>query len=125
MQPFSYRRILPRQSCPSGLHGGKIAYVCLIHAIADELRYQKYYGFDFMQDLIGEMTHVDPAKRPSIEEVVAEFSRIRESLSGFKLRSTIIAKDDPVLNSMFRRARQALRTVRYICSHKAAIPDAS
>ena len=78
-----------------------------------------------MQDLIDEMTHVDPAKRPSIEEVVARFSRIRESLSGFKLRSTIIAKHDPSLFSMFRRARQALRTARYIFSNKAAIPEAS
>ena len=77
-----------------------------------------------MQDLIDEMTHINPTKRPSIEEVVAKFSRIRESLSGFKLRSTIIAKHDPSLFSMFRRTRQALRTVRYIFSHKAAIPEA-
>jgi len=77
-----------------------------------------------MQDLIDEMTHVSPAKRPSIEEVVAKFSRIRESLSGFKLRSTMIAKHDPSLFSMFRHARQALRTIRYICLHKAAIPEA-
>lgn len=85
---------------------------------------RKYYGFEFMQDLVDEMTHINPAKRPSIEEVVANFSRIRESLSGFKLRSTIIAKHDPSLFSMFRRARQALRTVQYIFSHKAAIPEA-
>ena len=78
-----------------------------------------------MQDLIGVMTHTNPSKRPSIEEVVAMFSRVQESLSGFKLRSTIIAKHDSVLFSMFCRARQALRTVRYICSHKAAIPEAS
>lgn len=78
-----------------------------------------------MQDLINEMTHDNPAQRPSIEEVVAKFSRIQKSLSGFKLRSTIIAKHDSILNSMFRRAGQALRTFRYICSRKAAIPEAS
>jgi hypothetical protein len=77
-----------------------------------------------MQDLIDEMTHVNPAKRPSIEEVVAKLSRIRESLSGFKLRSPIITKHDPSLFSIFRHARQALRTIRYIFSHKAAIPEA-
>ena len=98
---------------------------CLTHHDADELRHQKYYGFEFMQDLINEMTHINPAKRPSIEEVVARVSRIRESLSRFKLRSTIIAKHDPSLFSMFRRARQALRTIRYMFSHKAAIPEAS
>ena len=78
-----------------------------------------------MQDLIDEMTHINPAKRSSIEEVVAKFSRIQKSLSGFKLRSAIIAKNDSVLDSMFRRAGQALRTIRFICSHKAAIPEAS
>jgi hypothetical protein len=76
-----------------------------------------------MQDLIAEMTHMDPAKRPLIEEVVAKFSRIRQSLNGFKLRSPIISKHKPSLFSMFQRAKQALRTVRYIFSHKAAIPD--
>ena len=78
-----------------------------------------------MQDLTDEMTHINPAQRPSIEEVIAKFSRIRESLSGFKLRSPIIAKHDPSLSSMFRHARQALRTGEYIFSHKAAIPEAS
>lgn len=77
-----------------------------------------------MQDLIAEMTHINPAKRPLIEEVVAKFSRIRESLSGFKLRSPIISKHKPSLFSMFQRAQQALRTVQYMFSHKAAIPDA-
>jgi hypothetical protein len=76
-----------------------------------------------MQDLISEMTHVNPAKRPLIEDIVAKFSDIRESLSGFKLRSPIISKHKPSLFSVFQRAKQALRTVQYIFSHEAAIPD--
>jgi hypothetical protein len=40
-----------------------------------------------MQDLVNEMTHINPVKRPLIEDVVAKFSYIRKSLSGFKLRS--------------------------------------
>jgi len=77
-----------------------------------------------MQDLIAEMTHINPAKRPLIEDVAAKVSSIRESLSEFKLRSPIISKHKPSLFSMFQRAKQALRTVQYIFSHKAAIPDA-
>jgi hypothetical protein len=76
-----------------------------------------------MQDLIAEMTHINPEKRPLIEDVVAKFSSIRESLSRFKLRSPIISKQKPSLFSMFQRAKQALRTVQYIFSHNAAIPD--
>jgi hypothetical protein len=77
-----------------------------------------------MQDLIAEMTHTNPARRPLIEDVVAKFSRIRESLSGFKLRSPIISKHKPSLFSVFQRTKQALRTVQYIFSRKAAIPAA-
>ena len=42
-----------------------------------------------MKELVDAMTAVDPGKRPTIEEVVAKFSRIRESLSAFKLRFPI------------------------------------
>ena len=38
-----------------------------------------------MNELVDAMTAVDPEKRPAIEEVVAEFSRIRKSLSAFQL----------------------------------------
>lgn len=88
-----------------------------------KLRNQKYDGFEFMQDLVNEMTHINPAKRPLIEDVVAKFSRIRESLSGFKLRSALTSKHEPSLFTMFRRAKQALLTAHYVFSRKAAIPD--
>jgi hypothetical protein len=42
-----------------------------------------------MKELVDAMTTVDPRKRPTIEEVVIRFSRIRESLSAFKLRFPI------------------------------------
>jgi hypothetical protein len=38
-----------------------------------------------MNELVDAMTAVDPGKRPAIEEVVAEFSRIRKSFSAFQL----------------------------------------
>ncbi|KAH9970476.1 kinase-like domain-containing protein [Russula compacta] len=84
---------------------------------------QKYDGFEFMQDLVNEMTHIKPAKRPLIEDVVAKFSRIRESLSGLKLRSALTSKHEPNLFTMFRHAKQALLTLHYVFSRKPAIPD--
>lgn len=84
---------------------------------------RKYQGFEFMQDLASNMTHSDPAKRPLIEEVVASFSRIRESLSGFKLRSPLTSKKQPSLFTAFRRARQAIRSLYYVVSNKSAIPQ--
>jgi hypothetical protein len=76
-----------------------------------------------MQDLVDEMTHVNPAKRPLIEDVVAKFSYTRKSLSGFKLRSPLVSKQKPSLFTIFTRAKQALLTLQYIFSRKAAVPE--
>ena len=51
--------------------------------------FQKFNGFEFMKGLVDAMTAVDPEKRPTIEEVVANFSHICESASTFKLRVPI------------------------------------
>ncbi|KAH9008199.1 kinase-like domain-containing protein [Lactarius hengduanensis] len=84
---------------------------------------QKYRGFEFMNELVSEMTHREPAKRPLIEEVVVRFARIRESLSGFKLRSPMTSKKQPSLFTAFRCARQAIRSFYYVVSNKSAIPQ--
>ena len=76
-----------------------------------------------MHDLVAEMTHINPTKRPLIEDVVAKFSLIRESLSSFKLRSPIISKHDPSLFSVFRCAKQILLTLQDIILHNAAAPE--
>ena len=76
-----------------------------------------------MQELIKEMTHINPMMRPSIEDVVAKFSYIRKSLSEFKLRSLLISKADRSLFTIFRGAKQALLTLQYILSRRAAIPE--
>ena len=76
-----------------------------------------------MQDLVDEMTHINPVMRPSIEDVVAKFSYIRKSLSEFKLRSPLISLGNRSLFTIFRGAKQTLLTLQYILSRKAAIPE--
>jgi hypothetical protein len=84
--------------------------------------FQEYNGFEFMEDLVNSMTHEDPMRRPRIEEVVKRFSRIRESLSVAKLRSSIISHRDTFIITTFRYTGQAIRTVQHIISQKPAIP---
>lgn len=93
------------------------------HINTDGLCYQKYKGCEFMQDLVNEMTHTDPVKRPLIEDVVARFSYIRKSLSECKLRSPLISKHKPSLFTIFCRAKQAQLTLQYILSCKGAVPE--
>jgi hypothetical protein len=42
-----------------------------------------------MDELINDMTRVNPDVRPRIEEVVEKLAQIRQSLGGYKLRSVI------------------------------------
>jgi len=93
------------------------------HIDTDRLRYQKYKGCEFMQDLVNEMTHTNPVKRPLIEDIVAKFSYMRKSLSECKLRSPLISKHKPSLFTIFCRAKQAQLTLQYILSRKGAIPE--
>ena len=76
-----------------------------------------------MEDLINRMTLDDPAKRPRIEKVLEMFAFIRASLSQGKLRSPITSKRVSKIFVVVQRARQSLRTIRYVVSHHLAIPD--
>ncbi|KAI0274576.1 hypothetical protein BGY98DRAFT_992681 [Russula aff. rugulosa BPL654] len=80
---------------------------------------RKYDGFEFMQDLVDEMTHVNPAERPTIEDVVTRFSCIRESQEPFKLCSRIVSKHR--LFTVFRHVKKACSS--FCFSRRAAIPD--
>jgi len=82
----------------------------------------KCNGFEFMQELVDAMTDESPEQRPTIEEVIERFDRIRDSLSSIKLRSFISVKKDPRLFTVFRHVRQLIRTARYVVLRKAAIP---
>ena len=87
------------------------------------MHHQKYHGFGFMQNLVSEMTHNDPAKRPLIEGVVVKFALICESLSVLKLRSPMTSKKQPSLFTAYRYARQAIRSLYYVVSNRSAIPQ--
>jgi hypothetical protein len=76
-----------------------------------------------MDELVNEMTHINPGRRPLIEDVVAKLARIRESLSGYKLWSMITSRRQPSLYTTYRRSRQAIKTIQYIVSNRPAIPE--
>ena len=83
-----------------------------------------YNGFEFMVSLVNAMTDVNPAERPTIKDAISAFTRIRDSLSEFKLRSLITSKNDPSVFTTYRYARQTVRTLQYIILRKSAIPYA-
>ncbi|KAH8987529.1 kinase-like domain-containing protein [Lactarius hatsudake] len=84
---------------------------------------RKYHGFRFMEELVDAMTNEDPAKRPSIEEVIERFTVVLESLRSTKLRSALTSKKLPRIFSVIWQARQYFHTIQYTLLRQAAIPN--
>lgn len=76
-----------------------------------------------MEGLINWMTLDDPAKRPRIEEVLENLTLIRASVRKGKLRSPITSKRESKVFRVAQRARQSLRTIRYVVSRHPPVPD--
>ncbi|KAI9444379.1 kinase-like domain-containing protein [Lactarius psammicola] len=68
---------------------------------------EKYKGFEFMEPLIADMVQEDPSKRPTMDKVTARFSEMKKDLSTWKA------------------VNHWPRTVGYVLSHRAAIPEPS
>ncbi|KAG6891009.1 hypothetical protein C0992_010982 [Termitomyces sp. T32_za158] len=51
-------------------------------------------GFDFMKELVDDMTNSDPQKRPSMTDVVLRFEEVIKGLDDKKLRSPILDVGD-------------------------------
>ncbi|EIM87890.1 uncharacterized protein STEHIDRAFT_76526 [Stereum hirsutum FP-91666 SS1] len=84
--------------------------------------YQNYFGFQFIYPLISDMTKADPSKRPKIDEVVAQYHKILDSLSGWKLRSGLIKRKEIVL-SVYKLIPHFIRTIGYVCAGLPSIPN--
>jgi len=84
---------------------------------------QKYRGFDFMETLVTDMTHEDPAKRPTIDVVVERFVEIRRGLSSWKLRARLAKKHDSAARWMFFEFIHIFRTASYVVRRLPAVPD--
>ena len=76
-----------------------------------------------MEALVDAMTSQHPADRPRIEDVIERFSEIRRSLSKAKLRSALRSRHASIITCVAVETRQFVRTICYVLSHKAAIPD--
>jgi len=83
---------------------------------------QAFHGVKFMQPLVDDMVHDDPAERPNIAQVAARFSEIRGTLGYWTLRSRLVKRDEMWIMRFIRNIRHVYRTIRYIVTGRAAIP---
>ncbi|KAG6815185.1 hypothetical protein H0H87_004331 [Tephrocybe sp. NHM501043] len=79
-------------------------------------------GFEFMRELVDDMTNTDPLRRPTMREVVPRLTTIIEGLSDRKLRSPVLLVDQHLTWSerFAHRVKQFIRRARGV----PAIPRA-
>jgi hypothetical protein len=76
-----------------------------------------------MESLVADMVNTDPAKRPTMDEVVLHFSKIRNKLSTWKLRSRMARRYEIWSDTTWRSAGHWCHTIGYVLGRKGAIPE--
>ena len=71
------------------------------------------------------MVQDDPAKRPNMDEVVAEFEVIRRGLSTSKLRSRVVERGEGPITGFFRNIAAWTRRIQYIIRGIPPMPTPS
>ncbi|TFK74307.1 hypothetical protein BDN72DRAFT_955922 [Pluteus cervinus] len=82
-----------------------------------------HYGLEFLQPLISDMVQDDPAKRPTMDDVVVRFEEIYKGLSSWKLRSRPMPKREFVPTTISRICRHWTRRISYIVRRIPPIPS--
>ena len=72
---------------------------------------QRYSGVKFLNGLVSDMMHTDPAQRPNMDVIVSRFKDLRRSLSAWKLRSQVVYVDKRYL---FEFIPHWIRRIQYI-----------
>ena len=70
------------------------------------------------------MVQDDPAKRPTMDEVVRRFDHIRRSLGGLKLRSRIVDRNESVVGALFNSLGHLSQKMKFTFQGLPAIPSA-
>lgn len=87
---------------------------------------KKKLGFTFLESLqAADMTNPNPSKRPTMEEVVAQYSEIRKGLSSWKLRQRVVRCNEFFLARWYRNTRHFSKTLGYIIRSIPPIPARS
>ncbi|KAG1827806.1 hypothetical protein EV424DRAFT_1389290 [Suillus variegatus] len=82
-----------------------------------------YRGLSFMEPLVSDMLQTDPAKRPTMDEVMSRFVPTYSALSPWKLRSRAVMKEEWIIMRPFRALFHWLRCLRFLWRRLPAIPS--
>lgn len=85
--------------------------------------YPKRRGLEFMTELINDMTHSDPKKRPTMDVAMARFETIRSKLTWRQIRSPYSKESDPPLRTLSKPwISWWIKQLSYAIRGKSAFP---
>ncbi|KAJ8078019.1 hypothetical protein PM082_000221 [Marasmius tenuissimus] len=99
---------------------GNLIKECLLTGTLSAVLFPKRKGLEFLNELITDMTQPDPAKRPTIREVISRLGDIRKGLSWRELRAPIPANDDHM--GVKRRSTHWRKQLANTLKGKSALP---
>jgi hypothetical protein len=76
-----------------------------------------------MDALIADMVQDEPAKRPTMDQVVERFSRVRSDLTNSKLRTRIPDRDEGAFKALYRGLSHLGHRAQYTISGLPAVPS--
>ncbi|KAJ7181370.1 hypothetical protein C8R43DRAFT_1229294 [Mycena crocata] len=92
------------------------------HFIQGSDSFPKIRGFDFLDNLVRDMMHEDPTKRPRMDAVVSRFSEIKVGLSEWKLRSRFVEEGESVIVGIFISVFHWAHQLRFMAAGLPAGP---
>ncbi|KIJ37024.1 hypothetical protein M422DRAFT_232015 [Sphaerobolus stellatus SS14] len=120
LSPPELQAAVPYNPFPTDVY--YIGDVVRIHFI------RRYSNFDFMSELVDEMTHDTPSTRPTIDQVVDRMEAITRSLTMSQLRAGLIERNlapnekrAKIIADTFRQLRWMVRRLPPIPSHGESI----
>lgn len=75
-----------------------------------------------MNDLVADMTQVDPNCRPAMSDVVTRFQEISSGLSPMLLRSRLPSREENVVTRLLCDVKHTIFTAGYILRRVPAVP---
>lgn len=85
--------------------------------------FSRRLGLEFLRPLVDEMTRIEPDERPTMDQVLAKYESLINSLSSWKLRSRVGKEGDNWMHSMYLSIRHWARRVQLVALRRPAVPS--
>ncbi|EMD33660.1 hypothetical protein CERSUDRAFT_107977 [Gelatoporia subvermispora B] len=83
---------------------------------------QEFKGVEFMEKLIEDMTQSDPAKRPTMTEVITRYDQLLDGLNRRKLRERLVHREENAVARLYKDVKHTIITAGYVMRQLPPLP---